>query len=1058
MRSKGLHLTAGVLCAAAAGLLVSQSRPSSTEDQLWNHRNLGKAFYENPATQMQAVEEFRKALDLAPDSLRERLNYGLALLRAGKTSEGAAEIRKAQAKDPKLPHTWFNLGIVHKKNGETEQAVRMFERMVQLVPEDAVSHYNLGALYKLENRLPEALAKFQKASQLQPSLAAPHFQLYNAYRLAGKREDAASELTLFQEIKKAQEASGSTEDVEWNEYAEIYDPIDPALSTADAADPAPRFISRQIATIGAGNQGALVLDSDSDAVPDLLIWSTAGARLLRAGVTPVEADLGAGRQYAAADVNNDGFPELCALTASGVELFWNRKGKYEKAAKPLAAGDFSHALWLDYDHDYDPDLLLFGEKPALLRNQGEAGLIDRTADFPFFPGATLGVAAFRLIPDTKSVDVLASYGGRGTILYRDRLAGKFERVLLDFTIPGAFAVWDWNHDGAFDLAYAGSQGLHLLANIRGSFKQQRVLSAASGGAFADVTNGGMTQIVAGGLVVHPLVGAPRKAEGLAPGRVLAVADFNKDGRADVVTASGDRVYLNENVTAAKNRWLTVRLLGTKNPKLAQGAEVEIRAGRHYQKKLYEGYPLQFGLRGYEKIDAVRITWPNGLIQNEANQAGSRMAEYKEAPRLSGSCPTIFTWDGRRFRFLTDVLGVAPLGASAGGGQYFPTDHDEYVWTPGEVLDARDGRYEVRVTEELGEVTYLDQVKLIAVDHPADVEIYSNDKWKSPPYPEFRLFGTKQRIRPIRAVDHRGNDVLARIRARDRVYADTFARTMSNTAEMHAIEMAFPADVPSGGVFLALDGWVDWPDGSTFVRQSQEPGRALLPPYLQVRDANGRWKTVIEDMGLPSGKTKTIAVDLSGKFLSSSREIRIVTNLCVYWDEIFLGVETEKPPLRLHTLPLDSAELAFHGFSRAAIHPERRQPERFEYEPAAATSSWNPTPGLYTRYGDVKPLLGEPDDRFIIMGSGDEVRLAFRAQAPRLPDGWRRDFLLYFDGWAKDSDANTAWSQSVEPLPFHRMTGYPFRAGQRSPDGALHRAWREQYNTRPALRLLRSIAP
>src|SRR5258708_28435434 len=97
----------------AALFLLSATGPAN--DRLWHYRNLGKAFYENPTTQKQAVEEFKKALDLAPASARERLNYGLALLRAGQTKEGVTELEKAQQQDPKIPHTWFNLGIVFKK-------------------------------------------------------------------------------------------------------------------------------------------------------------------------------------------------------------------------------------------------------------------------------------------------------------------------------------------------------------------------------------------------------------------------------------------------------------------------------------------------------------------------------------------------------------------------------------------------------------------------------------------------------------------------------------------------------------------------------------------------------------------------------------------------------------------------------------------------------------------------------------------------------------------------------------------------------------------------------
>ena len=81
-------------------LLYAADTNSTVERQLWHHRNLGKAFYENPTTQTQAVDEFKKALDLAPSSTRERVNYGLALLRAGKVREGVAELEKVQKADP----------------------------------------------------------------------------------------------------------------------------------------------------------------------------------------------------------------------------------------------------------------------------------------------------------------------------------------------------------------------------------------------------------------------------------------------------------------------------------------------------------------------------------------------------------------------------------------------------------------------------------------------------------------------------------------------------------------------------------------------------------------------------------------------------------------------------------------------------------------------------------------------------------------------------------------------------------------------------------------------
>jgi hypothetical protein len=418
---------------------------------------------------------------------------------------------------------------------------------------------------------------------------------------------------------------------------------------------------------------------------------------------------------------------------------------------------------------------------------------------------------------------------------------------------------------------------------------------------------------------------------------------------------------------------------------------------------------------------------------------------------------IFTWDGARFRFITDVLGVAPLGASSGDGRYFPVDHDEYVQIPGEALAPSGGQYEIRITEELREVSYLDQVQLIAVDHPASIELFTNDKFKSPPFPEFRLFGAERRVYPVRARDHRGADVRPRLLARDRAYVDGFSRNYAGVAERHTLDLDFGNAAPGNRAVLILSGWVDWADGSTFRGASQEDPRGLIFPSVQVQDAAGRWQTVVEDMGIPAGKPKTIAVDLTGRFLSGSREVRIATNICVYWDEIFLTESPAAPPHLLSRLHATSAELRYRGFSTPAIHPERTQPESFDYERLMPVSMWNPTPGLYTRYGEVRPLVTDVDDRLVIMGSGDELGLRFPASdLPALGPGWRRDFLLLVDGWAKDGDANTAFSQTVEPLPFHGMSAYPYPSGERYPDDPLHILYREHYNVRPALRLLRPL--
>jgi tetratricopeptide (TPR) repeat protein len=1033
----------GLLGIVAAALLILSGADEAQlgRDRLQRHRNLGKAFYENPTGAAAAVEEFRKALDIAPGSIPDRLNYGLALLRAGKAGEGIAELEQVQKLDAKLPHTWFNLGIQYKKLGRYPEAMRQLERFAQLVPDDAVSRYNLGLLHQLDGQPDLALKQFQLANGLNPILVAPYFQVYNVYRLGEDEQRAGAALAAFQEAKSRQKEADESEDMEWNAYSEIYDPIE--LARASNEPPAEaRFLDRKLdGALDPATAGALATDIDGDGRPDLLVWSKAGVRIYRNGVEPAAASgLEELRQVvsaAAGDFDNDGLADLCVLTESGPALYRNAKGRYRKVAANLPAGRFQKALWIDYDHDYDLDLLLFGSRPALLRNQGTNGFVERNADFPFAPGEAMDAVALRTMSDEKSMDVAVAYRDRAGVLYRDRLRGRFEATPLD-GLParaGSLAALDANNDGWMDLGFSGPKGAGLLLNRKGRFESVATAVAGSGAAvFADLENRGVA------------------APGFRKGAAWVAADFDNDGRTDLAGVAGDgSLHLLLNRTATRNGWLKVSLAGVKNLILAQGAEVEVKAGAAYQKRLYDGLPLLFGLGAYREADTVRITWPNGMIQNETGVAAGRVLRAKEAPRMSGSCPMVFTWNGTEFQFITDVLGVAPLGASSGDGGTFPLDHDEYVQIPPGALAERNGRFEVRITEELHEVSYLDRVQLVAVDHPSGTEIFTNDKFKSPPFPEFRLFGAERRIHPVRATDHHGHDVLERVLRTDRRYPDDFRRNAAGVAEMHHLDLDFgPAAASGNRAALALGGWVDWADGSTFLAASQEAGGGLRPPYLQVKDAGGAWRTVIEDLGMPAGKPKTMVADLAGKFLSAAREIRIVTSLCVYWDEIFLIESSAAPAARLTPIGAAQAELRFRGFSKLVIDPAGKQPEVFDYERVSATSIWSPTPGLYTRYGDVRELVESIDDRMVITGSGDELKLLFDARAvPPLEKGWTRDFLLLVDGWSKDADANTAFGASVEPLPFHKMSGYPYRPDEKFPDDARRREWRRTYNTRQA---------
>src|SRR5215468_5133655 len=1046
----------------------------SQDEMLWHYRNLGKAFYENAATQDEAVELFKKALELAPDSTRERVNYGLALLKvAAKSAEGIAQLEQAQKQDPTIPHTWFNLGIAYKRASQYVRAIEQLEGMRRLVPDEPITHYNLGLLYKLNNAPERALKHLERAAELAPNLAGPHFQLATAYRQAKRLEEAKKATETFNRIKKQQAGAAVPEDLEWSYYAEIYDAIEPQHVHEASATTALQF-DVQVLDQGleAATAGLLVLDADGDSTPDLLVWSATGVKLYQQGKTAVESgleDLKEVVSIAAGDFDNDGLVDLCVITSVGAALYKNVGGRFAKHAATLPAGSYRKAVWLDYDHDYDLDLFLLGKTSALVRNNGQAGFAELTNAFPFVEGTVIDAVRIDAIADTQGMDLAVAYADRPGVLYRDRLGGTYEAVPLVVIPAGAttLGAFDMNNDGWIDLAVGDGASLTLLLNDRkGGFRSAQAPAGAKAPfVFADLENRAVSDLMAGAAVFRNnglgAFDAASKPHGLEGAMALAVADFDGAGKLDMAVIGADgTLRVLRNVTKSEaNGWMRVGLKGVKNLRLAPGAKVEVKAGQRYQKQSYEGVPLLFGMGASQTVDTVRITWPNGTIQNEMRQAINQELVYEEAQRLSGSCPMIFTWNGHAFEFITDVMGVAPLGASAGDGEYFPVDHDEYVQIDGASLVAVDGWYDIRITEELREVAYLDAIRLVAVDHPAEIEIFTNDKFKGPPFPEFRLFGVKERTYPVTARDHHGQDVLDRLQRRDQTYPDGFARDYAGVAELHHLDLDFGEAASDNRAILVLSGWVDWADGSTFLGMSQQNPAGLILPYLQVKNAQGEWETVLEDMGIPAGKPKTIVVDLTGKFLSKSREIRIVTNLCVYWDEIFLGTDTGKLPVRLTELPAASARLHFRGFSEVVVHPERKQPEQFVYGQVRPQHkwNWNPTPGLYTRYGDVTPLLEAADDLLVIMGSGDELQLRFEAtRLPALAAGWKRDFLLFVDGWAKDADANTAFSQTVEPLPFHAMPQYPYAAPYAYPADGVHKRYREFYNTRAALRLIRPL--
>ncbi|HMI47826.1 MAG TPA: ASPIC/UnbV domain-containing protein, partial [Gemmatimonadaceae bacterium] len=539
---------------------------------------------------------------------------------------------------------------------------------------------------------------------------------------------------------------------------------------------------------------------------------------------------------------------------------------------------------------------------------------------------------------------------------------------------------------------------------------------------------------------------------------IAVSDVDDDGDEDlflVDRAGAPRLLRNDlgnSNLAVKVELKSLRDGSGKNNAFGIGSRIELRAGDIYQTRIATGRVTHFGLGAHLKADVLRIEWPNGVPQTIYFPGSDQ--DVVEREMLKGSCALAYTWDGKRFRFVTDAmwrsaLGM-PLGLMGGSSAFAPAGaSQEYLRIPGDALAPLDGRYVLQLTEELWETAYADQVKLLAVDRPDSVDVFVDEKFVPPGDVKLRVFQVGKRYLPLSAIDERGHDVLPALREVDDVYVSNFTPTRyQGVVEPHELIMNLGDTAGKPETYLFLRGWIYPTDASINVALGQQSSIKVASPSLEVRDAKGRWRTAIPNLWFPSGKNKTMVIDLAGKFPTADHHVRIRTNMQIYWDEAFVARDLANSPVKITTLAPVSAELHFRGFSRMYRKGGRYGPYWFAYDEVAKESPWRPIEGAFTRFGDIMPLLRNPDDMYVIMGPGDEATIQFDASSAKsVPPGWKRDFLLYTDGWIKDSDLNTAFGTTVGPLPFHAVKAYPSEPGDVYPTDQQHQRYLREYNTR-----------
>lgn len=1095
MRIPGSALAVLVVVATLAAGNGQTTRSRAASEDAYRANNAGVAALERYDYKT-AAALFRDALRLDPSVAFARLNLAIALHYDGDPDAASKEAATAAKALPQEPRAWFVAGLAARAAGNDVEALTAFEQVVKLDPSDVATRINIGQIHLETGRYAEAIDSLAKAAAAEPFNATAAYGYATALLRARRTAEGQTAMARFQVLRDAPYAvTYAAAYLQQGRYAEAIVSTGAEPQLVDAAIPAIRFLDVTAEALpGArpGDAASITLsDVDADGDIDLLVSGPSGPRLFRRDgeawkPVPTPASTGPVTGTVAADYDNDGRADVLVLRSGSVSL-WRQltSGAFEdvtvKAALEGAAGGRT-AAWADLDHDGDVDFITAGDGAAeAWRNNGNETFVR----FPPSTGLDGSVGAAAAVAPTdfdagRDIDVMLA-GSKGVALLRNMREGRFENVASRSGFREeayqSLALADLNADGRPDVFFGrpGAAGLLGTSDGAASFKTTEAPAATSGARaaqFIDYDSDGVLDLVtlgAGGVRmlrnagnawtdVSTATGLPNSP--CAVGCALASADLDDDGDVDLVAVNAGKVSVWRNDGPAA-RALTVRLKARVSNRSAVGSRIDMRAGsllRRFETSSATPSATQsdivFGL-GRRSADVVRVLWPSGIVQAESTPSsptGRQRLDVSELDRKPSSCPYLFTWNGERFEFVSDFLGGGEMGLWLAPGVRSVPDPEEYVRIRGDQLKPRNGRYELRVTNELEEALFVDRLSLIAVTHRAGTEVYPNEGLFAPPYPRHRLFVTRGAQPPERVADEHGHDVRDLVSRVDRRAPSDFARErFRGYAQDHHLEMTIPRR-DRARLLLLLTAWTDYAFSSDNVAASQA-GLSLRPPSLEIEDGRGGWRTVIENIGIPVGRPQTVVVDLTGRVPLAGARLRVRTNMRIYWDQVLVD-SSSGDGVRRTRIEARTADLRWRGYS-AEVSPDGREPFGYDYARVLADAPWKLMPGRYTREGDVRALIGAVDDLMVVSRPGDALSVSFPALPPP-PEGWTRTFLLHSDGYSKEMDANSASPDVASPLPYHGMRQYPYDEKTRVlPKGV--RDYVRRYNTRVVTRSVPVLA-